>query len=193
MGKSAFSAEYANRRIVGNTQCERIIASISRSEERFLGVNWSFSFLFFPFLAFILASEEGNPFFGSMCLIRFALYKMAMNFGIFFFFCFVFSQLTGSILQPIPVRLPSNWNLVFEFDMIWPIPTTEDYKRKKKYKKYKRRQWMVKRRHRRELYATFEMALNRYEQVFRVFPASSTFLPRETCLPAKTCREESAR
>ncbi|XP_043789641.1 uncharacterized protein LOC122713347 [Apis laboriosa] len=68
--------------------------------------------------------------------------------------------LTGSILQPIPVRLPSNWNLVFEFDMIWPIPTTEDYKRKKKYKKYKRRQWMVKRRHRRELYATFEMALN---------------------------------
>lgn len=111
----------------------------------------------------------------------------------FFFFCFVFSQLTGSILQPIPVRLPSNWNLVFEFDMIWPIPTTEDYKRKKKYKKYKRRQWMVKRRHRRELYATFEMALNRYEQVFRVFPASSTFLPRETCLPAKTCREESAR
>lgn len=52
-------------------------------------MNWSFSFLFFPFLAFILASEEGNPFFGSMCLIRFALYKMAMNFGIFFFlFCF---------------------------------------------------------------------------------------------------------
>ncbi|XP_016769677.1 uncharacterized protein LOC100578130 isoform X2 [Apis mellifera] len=70
---------------------------------------------------------------------------------------------TASILQPIPVKLPSNWNLVFEFDVIWPIPTTEDYKRKK-YKKYKRRQWMVKRRHRRELYATFETALNRYKQ-----------------------------
>ncbi|PBC34177.1 hypothetical protein APICC_09017 [Apis cerana cerana] len=68
---------------------------------------------------------------------------------------------TASILQPIPVKLPSNWNMVFEFDVIWPIPTTEDYKKKYKNKyKYKRRQWMVKRRHRRELYATFEMALN---------------------------------
>ncbi|XP_031774932.1 uncharacterized protein LOC100864580 [Apis florea] len=68
--------------------------------------------------------------------------------------------MTGSILQPIPVQLPSNWNLVFEFDVIWPIPTTEDYQKKKYKKKYKKRPWMVKRRHRRELYATFEMALN---------------------------------
>lgn len=66
--------------------------------------------------------------------------------------------------------------MVFEFDVIWPIPTTEDYKKKYKNKyKYKRRQWMVKRRHRRELYATFEMALNRYEQVSAYFLSRPRF------------------
>ncbi|KOX71219.1 hypothetical protein WN51_04243 [Melipona quadrifasciata] len=65
---------------------------------------------------------------------------------------------TMSLLQAIPVKLPSNWNLVFEFDMIWPIPPPESFR--KKYRK--KRPWMVKRRHRRELYATFETALDRY-------------------------------
>lgn len=128
-------------------QCDhgsRIIASISRSGER-LGI---LSFVFF---------FSGIHSFG--CSIRFVL-RNGNEFWDFFF------QVTASILQPIPVKLPSNWNMVFEFDVIWPIPTTEDYKKKYKNKyKYKRRQWMVKRRHRRELYATFEMALNRYEQV----------------------------
>lgn len=112
--------------------------------------------------------------------------KLARNFEILFFF---FSQVTASILQPIPVKLPSNWNLVFEFDVIWPIPTTEDYKRKK-YKKYKRRQWMVKRRHRRELYATFETALNRYKQVCqRIFTFLSLKgnLPFSQNLPGREC------
>lgn len=100
--------------------------------------------------------------------------------------------MTGSILQPIPVQLPSNWNLVFEFDVIWPIPTTEDYQKKKYKKKYKKRPWMVKRRHRRELYATFEMALNRYEQVcvFSISSPHSTrgnFLPYSQNLPGREC------
>ncbi|XP_043516815.1 uncharacterized protein LOC122532265 isoform X2 [Frieseomelitta varia] len=64
---------------------------------------------------------------------------------------------TVSILQAIPVKLPSNWNLAFEFDVIWPIPPQESFR--KKY--HKKRPWMVKRRHRRELYATFETALDR--------------------------------
>ncbi|KAK1123031.1 hypothetical protein K0M31_008667 [Melipona bicolor] len=63
---------------------------------------------------------------------------------------------TMSLLQAIPVKLPSNWNLVFEFDVIWPIPPPESFR--KKY--HKKRPWMVKRRHRRELYATFETALD---------------------------------
>ncbi|XP_043516812.1 uncharacterized protein LOC122532265 isoform X1 [Frieseomelitta varia] len=63
---------------------------------------------------------------------------------------------TVSILQAIPVKLPSNWNLAFEFDVIWPIPPQESFR--KKY--HKKRPWMVKRRHRRELYATFETALD---------------------------------
>lgn len=78
---------------------------------------------------------------------------------------------------------------MFEFDVIWPIPTTEDYKRKK-YKKYKRRQWMVKRRHRRELYATFETALNRYKQVYqRIFTSLSLKgnLPFSQNLPGREC------
>lgn len=108
-----------------------------------------------------------------------------MNFGIFF--CFF--QVTASILQPIPVKLPSNWNMVFEFDVIWPIPTTEDYKKKYKNKyKYKRRQWMVKRRHRRELYATFEMALNRYQRIFCLAHISlKGNLPFSQNLPGREC------
>ncbi|XP_076763298.1 uncharacterized protein LOC143430767 [Xylocopa sonorina] len=65
--------------------------------------------------------------------------------------------MTVSILQAIPVRLPASWNLAFEFDVIWPIPHEEDF-RKKFYRK--KSSWTVKRRHRRELYATFETALD---------------------------------
>nr|XP_034184210.1 uncharacterized protein LOC117606187 [Osmia lignaria] len=67
--------------------------------------------------------------------------------------------MTISILQPIPVKLPAVWNLDFEFDMIWPIPsTTEKVPIKRKY--FVKRPWILKRRHRRELYANFETALD---------------------------------
>ncbi|CAK9811602.1 hypothetical protein ANTQUA_LOCUS6879 [Anthophora quadrimaculata] len=64
--------------------------------------------------------------------------------------------LTASILQPVQVKLPSNWNLDFEFDVIWPILPPENFRKKF----YVKRPWMVKRRHRRDLYATIESALN---------------------------------
>ncbi|XP_017758849.1 PREDICTED: uncharacterized protein LOC108549823 [Eufriesea mexicana] len=63
--------------------------------------------------------------------------------------------MTMSLVQPIQVKLPSNWNLVFEFDVIWPI-LQENLRKKLPMK----RRWMVKRRHRRELYATLETALD---------------------------------
>ncbi|XP_003700139.1 uncharacterized protein LOC100881117 [Megachile rotundata] len=67
--------------------------------------------------------------------------------------------LTVSILQPIPVKLPNNWNLDFEFDMIWPIPVTrEKVAAKRKY--FVKRPWTVKRRHRRDLYANLEAAFD---------------------------------
>ncbi|KOC67805.1 hypothetical protein WH47_12135 [Habropoda laboriosa] len=64
--------------------------------------------------------------------------------------------LTTSILQPVQLKLPSNWNMDFEFDMIWPILPPENFRKKF----YVKRPWLVKRRHRRDLYATFESALN---------------------------------
>ncbi|XP_076237896.1 uncharacterized protein LOC143181399 [Calliopsis andreniformis] len=64
--------------------------------------------------------------------------------------------MTVSSLQSIQLPLPTNWYLDFEFDVIWPIPTEDNIR--KKY--FVRKPWMVKRRHRRELYANFEAALN---------------------------------
>ncbi|XP_020720099.1 uncharacterized protein LOC126920182 [Bombus affinis] len=83
--------------------------------------------------------------------------------------------LTLSILQPIQIKLPSNWNLDFEFDVIWPIPQQENFR--KKY--HKKRPWMVKRRHRRELYATFETALN------------SRNLPGKQCILRTICEAKT--
>lgn len=65
--------------------------------------------------------------------------------------------MTLSLLKAIQLtELPSNWNLDLEFDVIWPIPSLGDL-RKTLIKKPSK----IKRRHRRELYANFEMALNR--------------------------------
>lgn len=64
--------------------------------------------------------------------------------------------MTLSLLKSIQITEPSNWNLDLEFDMIWPIPSQADL-RKILLKKPSK----IKRRHRRELYANFEMALNR--------------------------------
>ncbi|XP_053973124.1 uncharacterized protein LOC128886268 [Hylaeus anthracinus] len=64
--------------------------------------------------------------------------------------------MTMSTLQSIQLQLPSSWYLDFEFDTIWPIQTQEYYKRKHFIKK----PWIIKRRHRRELYANFETAFD---------------------------------
>ncbi|XP_015439515.1 PREDICTED: uncharacterized protein LOC107194409 [Dufourea novaeangliae] len=63
--------------------------------------------------------------------------------------------MTVSTLQSIQLPLPSNWYLDFEFDTIWPIPTQENSRKKYFFKK----PWMIKRRHRRDLYDNFEAAL----------------------------------
>ncbi|XP_076173362.1 uncharacterized protein LOC143149677 [Ptiloglossa arizonensis] len=65
--------------------------------------------------------------------------------------------MTLSTLESIQLPLPSSWYLDFEFDTIWPIPAQETFKKKKYFIK---KPWMIKRRHRRELYANFETALN---------------------------------
>ncbi|XP_076621635.1 uncharacterized protein LOC143342038 [Colletes latitarsis] len=67
--------------------------------------------------------------------------------------------MTLSALQSIQLPLPSNWYLDFEFDSIWPIPTQDNYKSYKKKYFFKKQSW-IKRRHRRELYANFEEALD---------------------------------
>ncbi|XP_017888373.1 uncharacterized protein LOC108629923 [Ceratina calcarata] len=83
--------------------------------------------------------------------------------------------LTVSILQPVQIQLPSNWNLAFEFDVIWPLPPQENFR--KKY--FKKRPWMVKRRHRREFYANIETALN------------SRNLPGRQCLLRSICEAKT--
>ncbi|OAD56067.1 hypothetical protein WN48_03807 [Eufriesea mexicana] len=102
--------------------------------------------------------------------------------------------MTMSLVQPIQVKLPSNWNLVFEFDVIWPI-LQENLRKKLPMK----RRWMVKRRHRRELYATLETALDRYDLfLFLVFGArfeaeGNSFQPEfagETVRPEDDLRGE---
>ncbi|XP_031843982.1 uncharacterized protein LOC116431949 [Nomia melanderi] len=64
--------------------------------------------------------------------------------------------ITVSTLQSVLYPMPASWYLDFEFDTIWPIPTQENTKKKYLFK----RPWIIKRRHRRELYANFETALN---------------------------------
>jgi len=65
-------------------------------------------------------------------------------------------QITLSLLKAIQITEPSNWNLDLEFDMIWPIPSREDLRKKTVIKRPSK----LKRRHRRELYANLELALN---------------------------------
>ncbi|XP_046830818.1 uncharacterized protein LOC124429506 [Vespa crabro] len=62
---------------------------------------------------------------------------------------------TLAMLKAIMVKEPPNWNMIYEFDVIWPIPSQENF-RKNLYRK----PWIIKRRHRREIYSNFEMALN---------------------------------
>ncbi|KAK2586390.1 hypothetical protein KPH14_010677 [Odynerus spinipes] len=61
---------------------------------------------------------------------------------------------TISMLKAIMVQEPPNWNVVAEFDVIWPIPSQENFR-----KNVFRKPWLIKRRHRRELYANLETAL----------------------------------
>lgn len=64
--------------------------------------------------------------------------------------------MTLSLLKAIQLNEPKNWNLDLEFDSIWPIPSQEDLR-----KALNKRPYKLKRRHRRELYANLELALNR--------------------------------
>lgn len=64
--------------------------------------------------------------------------------------------MTLSLLKAIQLNEPKNWNLDLEFDTIWPIPSQEDLR-----KVTIKRPFKLKRRHRRELYANLELALNR--------------------------------
>ncbi|XP_018365434.1 PREDICTED: uncharacterized protein LOC108762771 [Trachymyrmex cornetzi] len=63
--------------------------------------------------------------------------------------------MTLVLLKAIQLNEPKNWNLDLEFDVIWPIPSQEDLK-----KVTIKRPSKLKRRHRRELYANLELALD---------------------------------
>ncbi|XP_020288855.1 uncharacterized protein LOC109857182 [Pseudomyrmex gracilis] len=82
---------------------------------------------------------------------------------------------TLTLLKSIQITEPSNWNLDLEFDMIWPIPSREDLR--KALKKI-RTPSKLKRRHRRELYSNFELALN------------SQNLPGRLCVLRAICEAE---
>ncbi|XP_050456250.1 uncharacterized protein LOC126853983 [Cataglyphis hispanica] len=81
---------------------------------------------------------------------------------------------TLSLLKAIQIMEPSNWNLDLEFDMIWPIPSREDLR-----KTAIKRPSKLKRRHRRELYANLELALN------------SQNLPGRLCILRAICEAET--
>ncbi|XP_011153751.1 uncharacterized protein LOC105191795 [Harpegnathos saltator] len=81
---------------------------------------------------------------------------------------------TLTLLKSIQITEPSNWNLDLEFDMIWPIPSQEDLRRTVLGRPAK-----LKRRHRRELYANFESALN------------SRNLPGRLCILRAICEAET--
>ncbi|KAL6255359.1 hypothetical protein P5V15_013697 [Pogonomyrmex californicus] len=82
--------------------------------------------------------------------------------------------LTLTLLKAIQLNEPKNWNLDLEFDTIWPIPSQEDL-RKALIKKPSK----LKRRHRRELYANLELALN------------SRNLPGRLCILRAICEAET--
>ena len=80
--------------------------------------------------------------------------------------------MTLSMLKTIPIK-GFTWNQLHEFDVIWPIPSAADEpkpkpkqqpKLKPKYpmrKMYYRKPYWKNRRHRRELYSTLELALEK--------------------------------
>lgn len=65
--------------------------------------------------------------------------------------------MTFTIIKAIQSKLAPNWNLDLEFDMTWPIPPGLDGWKARLPQS--RASW--KRRQRRELYANFELALDR--------------------------------
>ncbi|XP_044021330.1 uncharacterized protein LOC122861178 [Aphidius gifuensis] len=74
---------------------------------------------------------------------------------------------TTTGLKAIQVKEPTNWNLDLEFDMIWPIPTEDNNNKKiSKINNIKKKPWKKTfyrlRRQRRDLYANFEMALDKF-------------------------------
>ncbi|XP_071647459.1 uncharacterized protein [Temnothorax longispinosus] len=82
--------------------------------------------------------------------------------------------MTLSLLKAIQLNEPKTWNLDLEFDTIWPIPSQEDLR-----KALNRRPSKLKRRHRRELYANLELALN------------SQNLPGRLCILRTICEAET--
>ncbi|XP_003423858.1 uncharacterized protein LOC100678985 [Nasonia vitripennis] len=80
--------------------------------------------------------------------------------------------MTMSMVKSIQLRVPANWNLDIEFDVIWPLPvglsalprkpTTTTTTRRPAPVRWRPVDvyWEPHRRHRRELYANFELALD---------------------------------
>ncbi|XP_015609894.1 uncharacterized protein LOC107274851 [Cephus cinctus] len=66
---------------------------------------------------------------------------------------------TLQLLQSVQAEILSAWNLDFEMDVIWPIPSSSDLKPPLKERSSPSRLWH--RRHKRDLYSNFELALNR--------------------------------
>ncbi|XP_011166494.1 uncharacterized protein LOC105200560 [Solenopsis invicta] len=82
--------------------------------------------------------------------------------------------MTLSLLKAIQLNEPKGWNLDLEFDTIWPIPSQEDLR-----KVAIKRPSKLKRRHRRELYANLELALD------------SQNLPGRLCILRTICEAET--
>ncbi|RLU21655.1 hypothetical protein DMN91_006030 [Ooceraea biroi] len=81
---------------------------------------------------------------------------------------------TLTFVKAIQITAPTAWNYLLEFDVTWPIPTREDLR-----KTAIKRPFKLKRRHRRELYANFELALN------------SQDLPGRLCILRAICEAET--
>ncbi|KYQ53405.1 hypothetical protein ALC60_07471 [Trachymyrmex zeteki] len=94
--------------------------------------------------------------------------------------------MTLTLLKAIQLNEPKNWNLDLEFDMIWPIPSQEDLK-----KVTTRRPSKLKRRHRRELYANLELALDRLNQLILIVINFSRNLPGRLCILRTICEAET--
>ncbi|KYN08171.1 hypothetical protein ALC62_00856 [Cyphomyrmex costatus] len=94
--------------------------------------------------------------------------------------------MTLTLLKAIQLNEPRNWNLDLEFDMIWPIPSQKDLK-----KVTIKRPSKLKRRHRRELYANLELALDRLNQLTLIVIHFSRNLPGRLCILRTICEAET--